>query len=126
MTRLVGKVLIFNLFGSPSETEEDGSLPKDDDKDDSVATLMAGTPKMDALFSSESNVSIGYFGGLGFLDNQNKFYEVFGRDSMLMPANLSDRDSSTTAKSMLDFFRSMPSRYISARMLQILCGQCNG
>jgi len=103
MTGLVGKVLKVNLFGSPAETEEEGSSLNDDDKDDSVVTLTARTPKIDALFSSGSNVSIGYFGGLGFLDNQNTFYEVFGKDPMLIPANPSDRDSSTTAKSMLDF-----------------------
>jgi len=103
MTGLVGKVIKVNLLSSLAETEEEGSSPNDDDKDNSVATLTARAPKMDALFSSGSNVSIGYLGGLGFLDNQNKFYEVFDKDPMLMPANPSDRDSSTTAKSMLDF-----------------------
>jgi len=73
MTGLVGKVLKVNLFGSPAETEEECSSPNDDHKDDSVVTLTARTPKMDALFSSGSNVSIGYFGGLGFTYNQNKF-----------------------------------------------------
>jgi len=126
MTGLVGKVLKVNLFCSPAETEEGGSSPNDDDKDDFVVTLTVRNPKMDALFSRGSNVSIGYFEGLGFLDNQNKFYMVFGRDPMLMSANPSDRDSSTTAKYMLDFCRSIPSRYISARMPQILCGKCSG
>ena len=62
-----------NLFGTPDETEDEGSSHKNDDKDDSVVTLTAGAPKMDALFSNGSNISIGYFGGLGLLDNRNKF-----------------------------------------------------
>ena len=96
-------MLKVNLFGTPAETEDEGSSHKNDHKDNSVVTLTAGTPKMDALFSNGSNVSIGYFGGLGLPDNQNKFYEVFARDPMLMPANPSDRDSSTTARSILEF-----------------------
>jgi len=68
-----------------------------------MATLTVRTPKMDDLLSSGSNLSIGYFGGLGYLDDQNKFYEVFGKEPMLVPASPSDRDSSTTAKNMLDF-----------------------
>jgi len=103
VTGLVGKVLKVNLFGTPAETDDEGFSPKDDDKDDSVVNLTSGTPKMNALFSIGSKFSVGYFGCLGFLDNQNKFYEVFGRDPMLMPENPSDRYIPTTAKSMLEF-----------------------
>jgi len=69
-----------------------------DDSDDSADVGSKGTPKMNALFGGSSNILIGYFGGLGFIDKQSEFNNTFGSDPVIFPTNQAMVDTTTTTK----------------------------
>ena len=46
-----------------------------------------GTPKMSVILKESSNIKVGYFGKLGFLDNQADFAEVFGNKPKTLNPN---------------------------------------
>ena len=58
---------------------------------------------MNILFNNISDAKSGYYGGLEFLDKQDEFNKVFGKNPVLLPPNPTSVDSSTTAKLLLDF-----------------------
>ena len=88
------------LFTTP---ENKGKEDDSSDDDDDNSTDPPNTPKMNILFSNMSNAKTGYYGGLGFLDKQEEFDKVFGKNPVLLPVNPTSVDSATTTKLLLDF-----------------------
>ena len=58
---------------------------------------------LDILFTSNSDVTTGYYGSLKFLDNQNEFDATFGKNPILLPSNPTSSDITTTENLLLDF-----------------------
>jgi len=58
---------------------------------------------MNALFGGISDIIIGYFGGLEFIDKQPEFNNTFGSDSIILSTNPAMADTTTTAKLLLEF-----------------------
>ena len=67
------------------------------------AATTPATPKMDALFGGSSNVIIGYYGGLEFIDKQEEFDATFGSDPVILPSDPVSSDTASTSKLLLDF-----------------------
>ena len=62
------------------------------------------TPKMSVLFKNGTNIKIGYFGKLEFLDNQTTFTEVFGDKPTILVPNIDIyQDSTSIARSLYSF-----------------------
>ena len=76
--------------------------PKTKGKKDDTTTATPSTPKMNILFSDISNSKTGYYGSLEFLEKQDEFDKVFGKNSVLLPPNSTSLDSFTTAKLLLN------------------------
>ena len=97
------------LFGAATELFPNTPKRKEDNKsslgsDRNVGKkVVVATPKMDILFTSNSDVTTGYYGSLKILDNQNEFDATFGKNSVLLPSNPTSPDNTTTAKLLLDF-----------------------
>jgi len=97
------------LFGAA--TKLFSNTPKRKEENDSSSgsdgnggkKVAAATPKMDVLFTSNPDVTTGYYGSLKFLDNQNEFDAIFGKNPVLLPSNPTSSNNTTTAKLLLDF-----------------------
>ena len=62
------------------------------------------TPKMSVLFKNGTNIKIGYFGKLEFLDNQTTFTEVFGDKPTILVPNIDIyQDSTSIARRLYSF-----------------------
>ena len=68
-------------------------------KNDDTTTTTPNTPKINILFSNISDSKTRYYGGLEFLDKQDEFDKVFGKN--LLPPNPASVDSSTTVNILL-------------------------
>ena len=60
----------------------------------SVSAQNLHTPKTSVLFKKSSNINVGYFGKLEFLDNQATFAKVFGdKPTIIAPKIVTSQDS---------------------------------
>jgi len=97
------------LFGAATELFPNTPKRKEDNDSSSGSDenagkkMVAATPKMDVIFTSNSDVTTGYYGSLKILDNQNEFNAIFGKNPVLLPSNPTSSDNTTTAKLLLDF-----------------------
>ena len=55
-----------------------------------------------------SNAKTGYYGDIGFLDKQDEFDKIVGKNHVLLPPNPTSVDSATTTKLLLDFSELCP------------------
>ena len=88
---------------SEDSADEPANVQTENDLDDSAVLVAKDTPKMDALFGGSSDVVIGYFGELRFIDRQEDFDSTFGMDPAILPSLPTSSDNTTTAKILLDF-----------------------
>ena len=88
------------LFTTP---ETKGKKDDSSDGNDDNSTVTPNTPKMNILFSNISDSKTGYYSGLEFMDKQDEFDKVFGKNPVLLPPNPTSINSSTTSKLLLDF-----------------------
>lgn len=58
---------------------------------------------MDTISKGGIEIRTGYYGSLGFLDNQGQFDETFEHDPVLLPPKPATGDSATTVKMLLTF-----------------------
>jgi len=88
------------LFSTPSndDTEDKENIGSSDSSTDT-----SGTPKMNVFLSSGSDMMLGYFGGIKFLDKQNEFDVTFGKDPLLLPSNPTSIDGTVTTKVLPEF-----------------------
>ena len=62
------------------------------------------TPKMSVLFKNGTNIKIGYYGKLEFLDNKAIFAEVFGyKPEILAPSLDTPQYSTSTSRRLYSF-----------------------
>ena len=84
------------LFTTPeTKGKKDNSSNDDNDK----STVTPSTPKINIFFSNIYDTKTGYYDGLEFLDKQDEFDKVFGKN--LLPPNPASVDSSTTVNILL-------------------------
>ena len=75
------------MFYTPAKTGTSSTQPKVSAKNPPISTP-SGTPKMSVLFKDSSNIKVGYFCKLEFLDNYAGFSEVFGDKPTILAPNI--------------------------------------
>ena len=90
--------------GDLSDDEEDAADMRStaDDSNDAIVADTQSTPKMNALFGGSSNIIIGYFGELDFIDNQEDFDNTFGVNPVILPTVPTKPEHQNAAKLLLD------------------------
>jgi len=99
-------VSAMELFSNtPKRKEDNNSLSGSDEN--AGKKVVAATPKMDVLFTINSDVTTGYYGSLKFLDNQNEFDATFGKNPVLLLRNPTSSDNTAKAKLLVYFSESV-------------------
>ena len=97
------------LFGAATELFPNTPKRRDNNNSSSGSERNAGkkvvaaTPKIYVLFTSNSDVPTEYYGSLKFIDNKNEFDATFGKNHVLLPSNPTSLDNATTVELLLDF-----------------------
>ena len=88
------------LFKTPEKSTE-AVVEEKEDLYDSVVVVAKCTPKMNALFGRSSDIIIGYFGDLEFINKHMEFDKTFGTDPVILLTNPAMADTTTTVKQLL-------------------------
>ena len=92
-----------HLFSTPAITETSSSHSSGSAQNLPSSTPI-GTPQMSLLFNDISNIKVGYFGKLEFLDIQAAFAEVFGdKPTILAPNRTTSQDFTSEARILYSY-----------------------